>query len=87
MVKIDRSLIKNMPTHPESTAIVSAISALARALGILSVAEGIETSEELGCVSRAGCTKVQGFYFSRAVPASELNAVLMECPHKLAIAA
>ncbi len=87
MIKIDRSLIKGMPTQPETAAIVTAISALARSLGILSVAEGIETSEELGCVARAGCTKVQGFYFSRPVPMSELKAVLVECPHKFALAA
>jgi EAL domain-containing protein (putative c-di-GMP-specific phosphodiesterase class I) len=87
MIKIDRALIKTMPTQTESAAIVSAICALARSLGILSVAEGIETSEELRCVERAGCTKVQGFYFSRPVPTSELNAALAECPHKFALAA
>src|SRR5262249_31238349 len=73
MIKIDRSLVKCMPSQPESAAIVSAVSALASSLGIFSVAEGVETSEELGCVARAGCTKVQGFYFSRPVPLSELK--------------
>ena len=46
-----------------------------------------ETREELNSVSQAGCNKVQGFYFSRPVPASELEAVLTQCPQKFALAA
>ena len=45
-----------------------------------SVAEGVETRDELNMVARAGCNKVQGYYFSRPVPAAELEAVLSECP-------
>ena len=75
------------PDFVAATGTDAELTKLTRSLGILSVAEGIETREELHCVARAGCTKVQGFYFSRPVPISELNAVLMECPHKFALAA
>lgn len=86
-VKIDRALIKDLPSRADSVEIVKAIALLARALGIASVAEGVETCEELNIVSRAGCNRVQGYYFSRPVPASELDAVFSECPQKFARAA
>ncbi len=87
MIKIDRALVKDLPLRADSAAIVKAVATLARALGIISVAEGVETRDELNSVSLAGCNKVQGYYFSQPVPASELGAVLTQCPQKFAIAA
>ena len=52
-----------------------------------SVAEGVETVEELNVAARVGCRRVQGSYFSRPVPASQLGTVLSECQQKLAVAA
>ncbi len=82
-IKIDRVLVKNVPVRADSAAIVKAVVNLARALGIRSVAEGVETRDELDMMARVGCNKVQGFYISRPVPAAELIAVLAECPHRL----
>jgi diguanylate cyclase (GGDEF)-like protein len=86
-VKIDRTLIKDAPTHEDSAAIVQSVALLAQALSIRSLAVGVETVEEFNSAMRSGCKKVQGFYFSRPVPASELTAVLPECQQKLAVAA
>jgi diguanylate cyclase (GGDEF)-like protein len=86
-IKIDRTLVKDLPLRADSRAIFSAVAGLARSLGIRSVAEGVETRDELTMVARFGCNKVQGFYISRPVPAAELTAVLSECPSKLAVAA
>jgi len=86
-VKIERSLIKDAPLREDSAAIVQSVALLAQALSMRSLAEGVETVDELNAAVRAGCKKVQGFYFSRPVPASELSHVLSECRQKLAVAA
>jgi diguanylate cyclase (GGDEF)-like protein len=86
-VKIDRELVRNLPARADSAAIVKAVAMLAQMLGISTVAEGVETLDELNFVATAGCTKVQGYYFSRPVPACELGAVLSLCPQKFAVAA
>jgi diguanylate cyclase (GGDEF)-like protein len=82
-IKIDRALVKDVPVRADSAAIVKAVVDLARALGIRSVAEGVETRDELEMIARAGCNRVQGYYISRPVPAGELLAVLTECRHRL----
>jgi diguanylate cyclase (GGDEF)-like protein len=86
-IKIDRTLVRDTPLRAESAAIVKAVIALAESLGIRSVAEGVETLDELNMVIRAGCTKAQGYYISRPVPIAELDAALMQCPGKLVLAA
>ncbi len=86
-IKIDRTLVKKVPIRADSAAIVKAVISLARTLGIRSVAEGVETRDELDMMARVGCNKVQGYYISRPVPAGELEAVLSECPHRLWLAA
>jgi len=86
-IKIDRSYIRDQLNRKDCAAIVNAVTALARALGIGTVAEGVETLGELKCVAIAGCDEVQGYYFSGAVPKGELMAVLSECEQKLWAAA
>jgi diguanylate cyclase (GGDEF)-like protein len=86
-IKIDRSYIRDQLDRKDRAAIVNAVTALARALGIGTVAEGVETLGELKCVEIAGCDEVQGYYFSGAVPKGELMAVLSECEQKLWAAA
>lgn len=86
-IKIDRSYIRDQLNRKDCAAIVNAVTALARALGIGTVAEGVETLGELKCVAIAGCDEVQGYYFSGAVPNGELMAVLSECQQKLWAAA
>jgi len=77
MVKIDKSFVDGLGEKPEDTAIVKAVISLARALGLRTVAEGIETSEQLERLRDLGCELGQGYYFSGALPAYEANALLL----------
>ena len=54
-----------------------AVAALAKSLGMATTAEGVETREQLEIVRTEGCTEMQGFLFSPALPASEIEKILM----------
>ena len=71
-IKIDQTFIQNIMHHTTDAAIVCAIAGLGRNLGVATVAEGVETEEQLIAVRAAGCQLAQGYLFSRPVPASEL---------------
>ena len=73
VIKIDRSFVKEMATDERSARIVAGIVALSTSLDFTTVAEGIETEEQLQLVRAAGCDAVQGFLFARPKPASELE--------------
>ena len=75
-IKIDRSLIGGADQDGKGRAILRAISALGQSLGIETLAEGVETPEHLAHVRAEGCHTVQGFYYSKAVPMGELQALL-----------
>ncbi|MFZ2649080.1 MAG: EAL domain-containing protein, partial [Burkholderiaceae bacterium] len=75
-LKIDRSFVKNLGRQSESTAVVTAIMALAQSLHLRVVAEGVETSGQMEILARLGCTIMQGFLFSRALPPRELEVWL-----------
>ena len=72
-IKIDRSFIQEILTNNESAAIISAVVALSRRLGILTTAEGVETPEQLARVRDEGCDTAQGYLIGRPAPASELQ--------------
>jgi diguanylate cyclase (GGDEF)-like protein len=75
-IKIDRSFIEQLLTRPGASAIVRAITDLARALGMESTAEGVEDSGQLDELRRHGCTSVQGYLFSRPVDAGAARALI-----------
>jgi diguanylate cyclase (GGDEF)-like protein len=64
-IKIDQSFIRYIKTTPANEAIVRAIIALGNSLGLETVAEGVESSEELECVTSHHCHEVQGYHFAR----------------------
>ena len=70
-IKIDRSFVMNLGRSREAGAIIRSIVSLASALSVDTVAEGVETEEQLENVRAMGCTSVQGFLFAR--PMSERN--------------
>jgi predicted signal transduction protein with EAL and GGDEF domain/FixJ family two-component response regulator len=72
-LKIDRSFIRDLGVRPESAAVVSAIIALARSLRLRVVAEGVESMLQMQELNRLGCSIMQGFLFSRPVPAPEIE--------------
>jgi EAL domain-containing protein (putative c-di-GMP-specific phosphodiesterase class I) len=74
-LKIDKSFIDDV-TRMQSAAIVHAVIALARAIGLKVTAEGIETSEQQQFLRLAGCHYLQGYLFSKPVPPAEIDAML-----------
>jgi diguanylate cyclase (GGDEF)-like protein len=76
-LKIDQSFVQSVRADdPGSTAIVRAVVALAGSLGMKTVAEGVQTEEQLAIVRELGCDKIQGFIFSRPVAAGTARAML-----------
>jgi EAL domain-containing protein (putative c-di-GMP-specific phosphodiesterase class I) len=72
-IKIDKSFIQSMTSHSDSAAIVCAIAGLGRSLDIETIAEGVETAEQLTFLRSAGCPMAQGYLFSRPVPLAGLS--------------
>ncbi|MGH8504760.1 MAG: putative bifunctional diguanylate cyclase/phosphodiesterase [Stenotrophobium sp.] len=75
-IKIDRSFVRDLATDAADAAIIIAVIAMARSLQIGVVAEGVETEEQLNYLRSRDCDEVQGFYYSKAVPAKDLPAVI-----------
>jgi len=75
-IKIDRSFVKDLGQRSDCVAIVRAISGLGRSLNITTTAEGVETVDQLDWLRAEGCNEVQGFLFSAAKPAAEVEALL-----------
>ncbi len=75
-IKIDRSFVQGASRGvPEALAIICAVVALARSLGMATTAEGVETEAELNMIRELGCSKIQGFYFGRPLPVEEARAL------------
>ncbi len=73
-LKIDKSFVHALGPRPDDLAIVTAAIGLAHQLGRKTVAEGVETVEQLACLERLGCDAVQGFLLSRPMPAGDVPA-------------
>ncbi|MHB8425783.1 MAG: putative bifunctional diguanylate cyclase/phosphodiesterase, partial [Gammaproteobacteria bacterium] len=76
IIKIDRSFVVGMSRDPKHVAIVGAVVAMSRALGIKVVAEGVEEAHQAEKLRTAGCSVVQGFYYSRPVSADACAVLL-----------
>lgn len=74
-LKIDKSFVDGLGTDPDDTAIAAAIVAMAHALGLLVIAEGVETIDQLERLRHLGCEMAQGYLFSRPLPPEELAAL------------
>ncbi len=75
-LKIDQSFIRNMTTDPDSSAVTTAVIALARGLNIPVVAEGVETAAHRDLLSRQGCDEAQGYFYSKPVAIEEMIGVI-----------
>ena len=75
-VKIDRAIVSTIAEKPETVAMVTAIVDLCRGFDMLTVAEGIETEEQLAEVQAHGCDEVQGYVFSPPLPQSAIGELL-----------
>jgi diguanylate cyclase (GGDEF)-like protein len=79
-IKIDRSFVRDLPESEKSLAIVRAVCGLARSFGASTTAEGVERDDQLEQIRAEGCTEVQGFVFSKPLPAHEIPALLARIP-------
>ncbi|HEY1712172.1 MAG TPA: EAL domain-containing protein [Solirubrobacteraceae bacterium] len=86
-LKVDRSFVDGLGTESRDTAVTEAIVAMSRALSLRVVGEGAETEQQVAELARLGCDLVQGFHFSRPVPAAEITRMLAEGPAWLAVGA
>ncbi len=72
-LKIDGSFVRDLGLTPQSAAVVTAIIALARSLGLNVVAEGVENLRQMEVLHRLGCSVMQGYLFSRPIPQDEVE--------------
>jgi predicted signal transduction protein with EAL and GGDEF domain len=76
MIKVDRSFVQGVEHDPRDAAITANVVSLAHALGLVAMAEGIESEAQLNSLRELGCDLAQGFLFARAVPPAELEKLL-----------
>ena len=75
-LKIDQSFIRDITANPDDAAITTAIINMAQGLNLRTIAEGVETAEQLKFLRLHSCDVVQGYYFSKPVPATEFADIL-----------
>ena len=85
-LKVDKVFVDGLGENPEDTAIVEAIVSIAHALGLSTVAEGIETTKQLDRLEALGCKLGQGYYFSRPLLVHEASALLADSQGRPGIA-
>jgi EAL domain-containing protein (putative c-di-GMP-specific phosphodiesterase class I) len=73
MLKIDRSFVSGIGAGEEDSAIVAATISLGQALGLKTIAEGVETEAQAAFLVRNGCDELQGYLFGRPVPFADLS--------------
>ena len=71
-IKIDRCFVDEVDSREDCRAIIRAVTGLATSLGMVTTAEGVERSDQLDQLKEEGCIQVQGYLFSKAVPASDV---------------
>ena len=76
-LKIDRSFVVNLPHDPNNVEIVRAVVSLGHALGLRTIAEGVETKEQYEFLRQVGCDEVQGYLFSRPLPPEQFARLLV----------
>jgi diguanylate cyclase (GGDEF)-like protein/PAS domain S-box-containing protein len=75
-VKIDQSFVRDLTVDPDDAAIVTAIVAMARSLGVDVIAEGVETDEQVAALLRLGCHRAQGYLLARPMSATDVARLL-----------
>lgn len=77
-IKIDRSFVKDLARRSDCSAIIRAVAGLGRSLDITTTAEGVETPDQLDWLRAEGCSEVQGYLFSAALPPQDIAALLRD---------
>ena len=79
-IKVDRSFIRDLSSDHEDQAIAQAIISMGRTLGMTVIAEGVETHEQVEFLRVWGCDEIQGFYYSKALPAQAIAELVKAHP-------
>jgi diguanylate cyclase (GGDEF)-like protein len=77
-LKIDIAFIRDVTSNPDDAAVVDAIVAMSHSLKLEVVAEGVETAAQLAYLARHRCDQIQGYFFSRPLPAAQLERLLRD---------
>jgi len=77
-LKIDQSFVKDLPDDEEDSAIAKAVIALAKSLNLRIIAEGVETKEQKDFMIDNGCENIQGYYYSKPLPADKFEILLQK---------
>ena len=77
-LKIDRSFVMDLPNDKDAIAIVKAIITLAENLSLSTIAEGVEDKSQAEFLAKAGCNKIQGYYYSKPIKAEDFEQMLLE---------
>ena len=75
-LKLDMKFVRNIEKNPKDLRLVEIMIDIARLLEVPVIAEGVETEEQMGLLKKAGCDIIQGYYFSRPVPADEFRRLI-----------
>jgi diguanylate cyclase (GGDEF)-like protein len=86
-IKIDRAFVKDLGASEASDIIIRSVIDIARTLKMATTAEGVETRQQLECLSELGCSEAQGYYLSRPVPAAKVPELIAQWSKPSPIAA
>ena len=86
-LKIDRSFVREVTEQPDASALVGTMVAMAEALGMRAVAEGVETQEQLSQLGQLGCREIQGYLISQPVELSMVQRLLADWSERPAVSA
>jgi diguanylate cyclase (GGDEF)-like protein len=86
VVKVDQAFVKGLGENAADTAIVKSVIDLAHALGLVVVAEGVETAEQVAHLRALGCDQAQGYFFARPQPAEDLELTICHLGDRMAAA-
>ena len=78
VLKLDMKFVRNMEKDPKSLKLVELIIDIAKFLDVPVVAEGVETASQLDTLKKMGCEIIQGYYFSKPVPAEEFEKFILQ---------
>ena len=84
-LKVDQSFVRNMTTDANDASIAKSVILLGQSLNLSVIAEGVETAEQLALLKQFGCDEIQGYFFSRPVPDTELEVLLNANPERAII--